>query len=74
MEKWEPKCRFCGDERRQRWGRTRTKVQHYRCSDCLKTYSERSVLGPATKNLNDYIRWLEVQMAGMRPAKVVRAS
>ncbi|MCV2870671.1 IS1595 family transposase, partial [Defluviimonas sp. WL0002] len=33
------KCSFCGDERRQKWGRTRTKVQRYRCAGCQKTYS-----------------------------------
>ena len=30
--------------------------------------------GPATKNLSGYIRWLEVRLAGMRPAEIVRAS
>lgn len=30
--------------------------------------------GPATKNLNGYIRWLEVRLAAMSPAKIVRAS
>ncbi len=30
--------------------------------------------GPATKNLYGYIRWLEVRMAGVQPAGVVRAS
>jgi hypothetical protein len=30
--------------------------------------------GPATKNLNGYIRWLEVRLAGVLPAEVVRAS
>lgn len=41
------KCPFCGDERRQKWGRTRTKVQRYRCTGCQKTYSGRtgSVIG-----------------------------
>ena len=38
----ERKCPFCGDERRQKWGRTRTKVQRYRCSGCKKTYSGRT--------------------------------
>ncbi len=38
----EHKCPFCGDERRQKWGRTRTKVQRYRCSGCQKTYSGRT--------------------------------
>lgn len=41
------KCPFCGDDRRQKWGRTRTKVQRYRCGGCRKTYSGRtgSVIG-----------------------------
>ncbi|MFA8385653.1 MAG: IS1595 family transposase [Pelagibaca sp.] len=30
--------------------------------------------GPATKNLNGYIRWLETRLAGMRPADVIKAS
>jgi hypothetical protein len=30
--------------------------------------------GPATKNLSGYIRWLEVRLAGTRPAEIVRAS
>jgi hypothetical protein len=30
--------------------------------------------GPATKNLNGYIRWLEVRLAAMSPAEIVRAS
>ncbi|MEP3435292.1 MAG: IS1595 family transposase [Hoeflea sp.] len=40
-------CPFCGGVDRQRWGRTRTKVQRYRCKGCLKTYSGRtgSVIG-----------------------------
>lgn len=35
-------CPFCGDDRRQKWGRTRTKVQRYRCRGCQKTYSGRT--------------------------------
>ncbi|WP_169788507.1 IS1595 family transposase [Litoreibacter arenae] len=38
----EHKCPFCGDERRQKWGRTRTKVQRYRCTGYQKTYSGRT--------------------------------
>lgn len=40
--KREHKCPFCGDDRRQKWGRTRTKVQRYPCSGCKKTYSGRT--------------------------------
>ena len=41
------KCPFCGCERRQKWGRTPTNVQRYRCGGCQKTYSGRtgSVIG-----------------------------
>lgn len=35
----ECKCPHCGGEHRQRWGQTRTCVQRYRCSDCLRTFS-----------------------------------
>lgn len=35
-------CPFCGEDRREKWGRTRTKVQRYRCSGCQKTYSGRT--------------------------------
>ncbi len=28
------KCPFCGDDRRQKWGRTRTKIQRYRRIGC----------------------------------------
>ena len=30
--------------------------------------------GPATKNLNGYIRWLEVRMEGMQPAEIILVS
>ncbi|WP_102227275.1 hypothetical protein [Acidimangrovimonas sediminis] len=36
------KCPVCGDVRRQKWGRTRTKVQRYRCTGRQKTYSGRT--------------------------------
>ena len=35
-------CPYCGDERRRKWGLTRTKVQRYRCTGCQKTYSGRT--------------------------------
>lgn len=37
-------------------------------NDFIKPFS-----GPATKNLNGYVRWLEVRLAGMRPADIIRA-
>ncbi|MCE5974982.1 hypothetical protein LZA78_15995 [Sinirhodobacter sp. WL0062] len=43
----DQRCPFCGVDRRMKWGRTRTKVQRYRCGGCNKTYSGRtgSVIG-----------------------------
>ncbi|MEP1834634.1 MAG: hypothetical protein ABJL57_13300 [Hyphomonas sp.] len=38
----EHRCPFCHDNQRQKWGRTRTNVQRYRCSGCKKTYSGRT--------------------------------
>lgn len=38
----EHKCPFCGDERCQKWGRTQTKIQRYRCNGCRKAYSGRT--------------------------------
>ncbi len=38
----EHKCPFYGDPRRQKWGRTRTRVQRYRCCGCQKTYAGRT--------------------------------
>lgn len=38
----EHKCPHCGNDRRQKWGRTRTKVQRYRCLGCQKTFCGRT--------------------------------
>jgi len=38
----ERKCPFCGEVHHQKWGRTRTKIQRYRCTGCQKTYSGRT--------------------------------
>jgi len=43
---------------------------------CPQTALGRFVIsrtGPATKNLNGYIRRLEVRLAGIRPAEVIGA-
>ncbi|WP_300051197.1 IS1595 family transposase [Sulfitobacter sp.] len=38
----ENSCPSCGIDRRQKWGRTRTGIQRYRCQSCGKTYSGRT--------------------------------
>lgn len=35
-------CPFCDGIDRQRWGRTRTNIQRYRCKGCLKIYTGRT--------------------------------
>lgn len=37
-----PSCPHCGDERRVRWGRTRTNIQRYRCEGCGRTFTGRT--------------------------------
>lgn len=36
--------------------------------------STMPLCGPATKNLNGYIRWLNARMSGTRPADIIRRS
>lgn len=38
----EPLCPHCFGTSRQRWGRTKTGAQRYRCGKCRKTYSGRT--------------------------------
>lgn len=38
----EHKYPYCGDHLRQKWGRTRTKIQRCRCGGCQKTHSART--------------------------------
>lgn len=40
---------------------------------CYKRFI-KPFCGPATKNLDGYIRWLEVRITGVQPAELVRAS
>ena len=42
---------------------------HARCDRLIRPFC-----GPATKNLNDYIRWLDVRLAGMAPAELIWSS
>ncbi|WP_411976541.1 hypothetical protein [Sulfitobacter faviae] len=42
---------------------------HARYKEFIKPFC-----GPATKNLSGYIRWLEVRLAGVSPAGIVRIS
>ncbi|WP_438271085.1 transposase [Shimia thalassica] len=35
-------CPHCGCAKRQKWGKTRTNVQRYRCGSCKRTFTGRS--------------------------------
>lgn len=35
-------CPHCGNVHRQKWGKTRTNVQRYRCAGCKKTFTGRT--------------------------------
>lgn len=68
----EHKCPHCGDDQRQRWGRTRTNVQRYRCLQCKKTFSGRT--GTTTQHIHRPDLFLEVirDMLGKRAPSSVR--
>ena len=75
IEAWtnqEHKCPFCGDERRQKWGRIRTKIQRYRCSDCKKTYSGRTGSALGRIHRPDLFMELLKDMLGTSAPKSVR--
>ena len=38
----ERNCSFCGHHKRQKWGRTKTGIQRFRCSNCRKTQTGRT--------------------------------
>ncbi|MCQ0090245.1 IS1595 family transposase [Roseovarius sp. M141] len=54
----ERKCPHCNEERRQKWGQTRTGVQRYRCDCCLRTYS--GLTGTEICGLHRHDLFLEV--------------
>lgn len=37
-----PRCPHCHHEGRQKWGRTRTNLQRYRCTACRRTFTART--------------------------------
>jgi len=53
----EQMCPGCSSEHRQKWGKTRTGVQRYRCSACLQTYS--GLTGSAICGLHRHDLFLE---------------
>ncbi len=66
------KCPFCGDDQRQKWGRTRTKIQRYRCSGCKKTYSGRTGSAIARIHQPDLFMVALRDMLGASAPKSVR--
>lgn len=68
----EHKCPHCGNDRRQKWGRTRTKVQRYRCLGCQKTFCGRTT--SKIRHIHRPDLFLEVirDMLGIRALSSIR--
>lgn len=68
----ERKCPQCGDDRRQKWGQTRSKVQRYRCLACQKTFCGRTT--SRTRHIHRPDLFLEVirDMLGTRAPSSIR--
>lgn len=52
------KCPHCRHDEREKWGRTRTNIQRYRCRGCQRTFSGRT--GSMIQNLHRPDLFLEV--------------
>lgn len=65
-------CPHCGSGKRQKWGRTRTSVQRYRCGGCKKTFNGRT--GTRIARTHRPWRFSDVlkDMLGLRPPSSVR--
>ena len=68
----EHKCPHCGHSRRQKWGRTRTNVQRYRCQGCQKTFCGRTT--SSIRHIHRPDLFLEVirDMLGSRAPSSIR--
>lgn len=52
-----------------------TQIRRFHLNYCgVRKRLIRAFYGLASKNLNGYIRWLEVQLAGVQPAELIQAS
>lgn len=65
-------CPHCGSGKRQKWGKTRTNVQRYRCGSCKKTFSGRT--GTRIARIHRPGLFFDVlkDMLGPRPPSSVR--
>ena len=66
------KCPHCKHREREKWGRTRTNIQRYRCRACLRTFSGRT--GSRIQNIHRPDLFLEVakDMLGDRTPSSIR--
>ncbi|UTH46737.1 IS1595 family transposase [Loktanella salsilacus] len=69
----ERKCPFFGEDRRQKWGRRRTKIQRYQCSGCQKTYSGRTGSAIGRIRRRDLFMVVPWDMLGTSVPQSVRA-
>jgi transposase-like protein len=52
------RCPHCRHDKREKWGRTRTNIQRYRCRGCRRTFTGRT--GSSIQNLHRLDLFLEV--------------
>lgn len=65
-------CPYCADKRHQKWGRTRTGVQRYRCTGCRKTYSGRTGSAIGRVHRPDLFMVVLQNMLGARRPQSIR--
>lgn len=67
----EASCPHCSATDKQKWGRTRTGTQRYRCSQCRKTYNGRTGSSIAwIRRLDLFYRVVEDMFASPTPGSV----
>lgn len=66
------RCPHCQHKEREKWGRTRTNIQRYRCRGCRRTFSGRT--GSSIQNIHRPDLFLEVvkDMLGDRTPSSIR--
>ncbi|MBR9844172.1 MAG: IS1595 family transposase [Rhodobacteraceae bacterium] len=67
----EASCPHCSATDKQKWGRTRTRTQRYRCSQCRKTYNGRTDSSIARiQRLDLFYRVVQDMFASPTPGSV----
>ncbi|CUH67607.1 Transposase [Thalassovita autumnalis] len=64
-------CPHCGSSHRQKWGRTRTGAQRYRCNQCNRTFNGRTGSSIAhLQRIDQFYRVLEDMFGDVAPSSI----